>query len=581
MEKALKYIHHSSPFEPLYLFLMSSPGSTYRLLFPSFLIGWTLLNLFQAAWVELAHDEAYYWTWSLFPAWGYIEHPPMVALWIKAGTSIFHGELGVRFLTVIASTLVIWLWARMLSFKDPLLLIALISSNILLNAGGFVTAPDSPLGLAVTCYYMALRKYMEAPTPKAVLFMVLSITFVMYSKYHGAIVILLTVMANPSWLMRRSFWLMTLASVVLYLPHLWWLNSRGADGIGFALNGRFEGTPNIMNVLDYLSGQAIVMGPLSGLLIWYAALRHRRDNPYERTLKFILAGIFLFFLGWSIQGKMEANWTASALFPLIYLAHGFLSERQDLRKVFLWIAGPVTACLLTVRLMMFFPDASFGPMNEKLSEFHGWKTFAGKIMDRAGGRPVVAGGYQLASKLWYYGGEQVMPLNISRRPNQFDLTNGYDELEGRSVLLVDQYLLGGDTMVSPTGIPLRVQDLHAFHDWRAVKISAVKIASTFHKDRYAGATLSIVIPPGKVIMPPGPEDHPIFISADFRDIEHNELITWDASVFDVDRPWQDTVVHRVRIPTPEKRGVYMLSFHLSELQETRWASSPSYEVLVK
>ena len=59
----------------------------------------TALRLWVAAAVPMVPDEAYYWVWSRALSAGYLDHPPMVALWISAGTGIFgQGPLGVRFL---------------------------------------------------------------------------------------------------------------------------------------------------------------------------------------------------------------------------------------------------------------------------------------------------------------------------------------------------------------------------------------------------------------------------------------------------------------------------------------------------
>ena len=46
----------------------------------------TLLRLALAARLPLAPDEAYYFLWSRHLQAGYFDHPPMVALWIRAGT---------------------------------------------------------------------------------------------------------------------------------------------------------------------------------------------------------------------------------------------------------------------------------------------------------------------------------------------------------------------------------------------------------------------------------------------------------------------------------------------------------------
>src|SRR5689334_3017812 len=42
----------------------------------------TLVRLGVAAWAPLAPDEAYYWVWSRSLAPGFLDAPPMVALWI-------------------------------------------------------------------------------------------------------------------------------------------------------------------------------------------------------------------------------------------------------------------------------------------------------------------------------------------------------------------------------------------------------------------------------------------------------------------------------------------------------------------
>src|ERR1700722_4668579 len=66
----------------------------------------TLIRLLVASVTPLAPDEAYYWVWSRALAPGYLDHPPMVALWISAGTSLAGtGALGIRLLGPISGAL--------------------------------------------------------------------------------------------------------------------------------------------------------------------------------------------------------------------------------------------------------------------------------------------------------------------------------------------------------------------------------------------------------------------------------------------------------------------------------------------
>src|SRR5471030_234988 len=74
-----------------------------------FLLCWTVLNTLQAYKLEIHADEAYYWMYSRFLDWGYFDHPPMVAIFIKIGDSLMHNELGLRLMTILSSTASIYL----------------------------------------------------------------------------------------------------------------------------------------------------------------------------------------------------------------------------------------------------------------------------------------------------------------------------------------------------------------------------------------------------------------------------------------------------------------------------------------
>ncbi|HEX7977795.1 MAG TPA: hypothetical protein VF461_04290, partial [Gemmatimonadaceae bacterium] len=67
-----------------------------------------LVRLAFAARLPLFPDETYYWDWSRRLAGGYFDHPPMIAVLIRAGTALA-GVLGaapsplaVRFFPVLA-----------------------------------------------------------------------------------------------------------------------------------------------------------------------------------------------------------------------------------------------------------------------------------------------------------------------------------------------------------------------------------------------------------------------------------------------------------------------------------------------
>ena len=63
----------------------------------------TTLRLVYASAIDLRTDEAYYWTWSKENVLSFLDHPPMVAWFIRFGTAIFGDtNLGVRFAGIVA-----------------------------------------------------------------------------------------------------------------------------------------------------------------------------------------------------------------------------------------------------------------------------------------------------------------------------------------------------------------------------------------------------------------------------------------------------------------------------------------------
>jgi len=65
-----------------------------------------LVRLFFAARLPLVPDETYYWDWSRHLASGYFDHPPMIAVLIRAGTFLGGDTaLAVRVFPVMAGAL--------------------------------------------------------------------------------------------------------------------------------------------------------------------------------------------------------------------------------------------------------------------------------------------------------------------------------------------------------------------------------------------------------------------------------------------------------------------------------------------
>ncbi|MDU6835090.1 MAG: glycosyltransferase family 39 protein, partial [Bradyrhizobium sp.] len=65
--------------------------------------GMTVLRIVYASALDLRTDEAYYWTWSKELQLCFLDHPPMIAWFVRLGTALFGDtNLGVRFAGIVA-----------------------------------------------------------------------------------------------------------------------------------------------------------------------------------------------------------------------------------------------------------------------------------------------------------------------------------------------------------------------------------------------------------------------------------------------------------------------------------------------
>ncbi len=124
-----------------------------------------VVRLGVAAVVPLYPDEAYYWEWSRRLAAGYFDHPPLIAFFIRAGTTLLGPTpLGVRLLPVLCGAVTAWaamLTARLMAGRVAGDVAAVTFSVLPILAGAFVLAtPDAPLlaflALAALCITQAL-----------------------------------------------------------------------------------------------------------------------------------------------------------------------------------------------------------------------------------------------------------------------------------------------------------------------------------------------------------------------------------------------------------------------------------------
>jgi hypothetical protein len=535
--------------------------NTRRIINPLFwfLAVWFTVNIIQARFTELAHDEAYYWMFSKYPALGYFDHPPVIALIIRAGYLFFQNELGVRLIPCILGTGTLFLLYMLIDRRDRdlqffimlTMSIGLVSTHVC----GFIAVPDTPLIFFTALFFYLYRKYLEDDNTVIAVLISIVIALMLYSKYHGLLVLFFTLISNFSLIRRKSFWLIILLSAVLMVPHLIWQINHDFPTLEYHLFSRSSFyKPGF--TINYLYGQLLIAGPLIGIIILYHAFRYGNRNQFDKALKFNLAGTLVFFLLSSFRGHVEPHWTAIAYIPLIILSYKSINDTVKARKWIKILFWPSIAMFLCVRVLMAYDllPRSWNILNE----FHGWNTWASEIKETAGGRKVVfTNKYQHPSKYTFYSGEFAHTLNnIYYRRNQYDLWNFEDSIQGKSVMIMHSKT-PTDTLVTGNGQIYDYQFIDNFRSYYGIKIEVTPDKRVTKRGEFLNMELLITNNSDRTI--------------DFRDsnnkksylcytYEHRgKFVSLPKKIYNAPLKIMDphsSYTQRIKIPVPKKPGRY-------------------------
>lgn len=418
-----------------------------------FYFAWLMINLIQISFTGLLDDEAYYWVYSRFLDWGYFDHPPMVALMIKAGYSIFPNAFGLRLLTVLMSTATLYFIDLLLEKRDDKLFYSIAASLFVLQVGGIITVPDLPLLFFTALFFLQYKKFIAASPYYRILTLGIIMALMLYSKYHGILIIFFTLLSNLRLLTRWQTWAAAAICALLFLPHLWWQYTHGLPSVYYHLFERNASQYKFSFTSEYILGQIALAGPLIGWLLLYAFFRKRPKDQMEKTLRWTTIGVYGVFLLASFKGRVEANWTVPAFVGLIVLAHQYLVDAPGLRTWVYRLFWPTMALILLVRIYMM---ADVVPAKWlKKDEFHKSREWAMAIKDSAHGLPVVfLDSYQKPSQYWFWSGDTSYGLNTARyRRNNYNFWPLEKQLQGRPVFVVSDS--GREVTTERSNIPSR------------------------------------------------------------------------------------------------------------------------------
>lgn len=404
-----------------------------------------LLRLFYLGLSELLAEEAYYWNYAQHPALSYLDHPPMVAWLIGAGTALAGDtELGVRLGAIACwgvTALFGYLTARRLfgksaAFRSVLLVTVL---PVFFLCGLYMT-PDSPLIACWAGSVYFLSRALLAERARAWWGVGICLGLGMLSKYTIALlgpavlVFLLVDRRSRRWLVRPGPYGAALLAAVLFTPVIVWNARHGWASFLFQSVRRLQETPQ--SGLLVLAESALLLLTPVGLVAAVVALIPRlRKEPSSvetagaapclveaarcRLFAAVLALVPLAVLVvFSLRHVPKLNWAGPlwlSVVPLMasdMVAGPGCAESGLLRRLRRWWGPTILVTLLLFGFALHYvtlglPGIPY-PRNFKPV---GWRDLGQRIeavareVERATARePLVVGmdRYSLASELAFY-----------------------------------------------------------------------------------------------------------------------------------------------------------------------------------
>ncbi|HQT63963.1 MAG: hypothetical protein B7Z75_03725 [Acidocella sp. 20-57-95] len=290
----------------------------------------TVLRLLVAAMLPLSPDEAYYWVWSRHLQPGYFDHPPMVAVFIRAGTAILgNTELGVRLsapFTAAIGSYMLWNAGETLfpGRHAGLVAASLFNATLIGGVGAVIITPDTPLIFFATALIAATAKWLASRDDRWWLAIGLAAGAALLSKYTAVLIIaalgfwLLTGKSLRGVLLTPWPWAGMMLAVAVFAPNIWWNGSHG--WVSYFKQGGRVAHFDFANAAQYFGelvvGQFALATPIIFGLGAYALWQLRKDRTEAaRLLRWLILLPASVFVEHVISGRVQANWPAIIFAP--------------------------------------------------------------------------------------------------------------------------------------------------------------------------------------------------------------------------------------------------------------------------
>lgn len=413
-----------------------------------------IINALQSFFTPLINDEAYYWVWSRDLAWGYYDHPPMVALWAKIGFYLLENELGNRLIAIIFASLGFVLLGKLLEIKNGRqlqLYVCLFFSMVLFQVFGFVNTPDAPLLFFGILYFYVLKKFLKQPSIWNSLGLGLAMALLIYSKYHGILLIIFSLLPHTFKLIKsKYFYIAVFTGILCYVPHIIWQFNHDFVSLQYHLVRRnVKTTFKLNNLGDYLLSLIWASSPLLFYYHVQSIFKTKYKTAFDKSLICALLGIIGFFIMIALKRYIQAQWSLVAFIPALIITYNYYKDKTKNQQQIQWLSIATLVLITVARIYFIMQEVPFN------TQYHGWKAFSKKAGEVTQGIAVFEK-YQYTSLFNfnnYPEKEAHNYITLENRESQYNLLDSESRLEGKEITFFSKYLHTQDSIILEEGNP--------------------------------------------------------------------------------------------------------------------------------
>ena len=146
--------------------------------------------------------------------------------------------------------------SNLIDQRNDKLFYAIAVSVAVGQIGGIIAVPDVPLLFFVTIILSVVQDGLSKNMNWLnMLLLGISIALMVYTKYHGMLIVFFTLLSNPKLFTRYQTYVAAAISILIFAPHLYWQYIHGFHSYTIICLNGMRDLISYHSLLEYLLGQ--------------------------------------------------------------------------------------------------------------------------------------------------------------------------------------------------------------------------------------------------------------------------------------------------------------------------------------